>query len=147
MKYSYKTKIGYITIEEQNGEIVEINFGKSMDLNQSENELLQDTYREIVEYLDKKRKVFTIPFKIAGTEFQRSVYKELLKIPYGETRSYKDIAKSIGNEKAYRAIGNANNKNKVPIIIPCHRVIGTNNSLVGYAGGIEIKKFLLELEK
>ena len=147
MKYSYKTKIGYITIEEQNGEIVEINFGKSMDLNQSENELLQDTYREIVEYLDKKRKVFTIPFKISGTEFQRSVYKELLKIPYGETRSYKDIAKSIGNEKAYRAIGNANNKNKVPIIIPCHRVIGTNNSLVGYAGGIEIKKFLLELEK
>lgn len=118
-----------------------------MDLNQGENELLQDTYREIVEYLDKKRKVFTIPFKISGTEFQRSVYKELLKIPYGETRSYKDIAKSIGNEKAYRAIGNANNKNKVPIIIPCHRVIGTNNSLVGYAGGIEIKKFLLELEK
>lgn len=147
MKYSYKTKIGYITIEENNGEIVEINFGKSMDLNQGENELLQDTYREIVEYLDKKRKVFTIPFKISGTEFQRSVYKELLKIPYGETRSYKDIAKSIGNEKAYRAIGNANNKNKVPIIIPCHRVIGTNNSLVGYAGGIEIKKFLLELEK
>lgn len=82
-----------------------------------------------------------------GTDFQKNVWKELLKIPYGKTVSYKYIADKIGNKKAFRAVGNANNKNKISIIIPCHRVIGSNGKLVGYANGIDMKKFLLELEK
>lgn len=82
-----------------------------------------------------------------GTDFQKNVWKEFLKIPYGKTVSYKYIADKIGNKKAFRAVGNANNKNKISIIIPCHRVIGSNGKLVGYANGIDMKKFLLELEK
>lgn len=82
-----------------------------------------------------------------GTDFQKTVWKELLKIPYGKTVSYKYIADKIGNKKAFRAVGNANNKNKISIIIPCHRVIGSNGKLVGYANGIDMKKLLLELEK
>lgn len=82
-----------------------------------------------------------------GTDFQKNVWKELLKIPYGKTVSYKYIADKIGNKKAFRAVGNANNKNKISIIIPCHRVIGSNGKLVGYANGIDMKKLLLELEK
>ncbi|MCC8169988.1 MAG: methylated-DNA--[protein]-cysteine S-methyltransferase, partial [Oscillospiraceae bacterium] len=82
-----------------------------------------------------------------GTDFQRRVWSELLKIPYGETRSYGQIAASIGNPKASRAVGSANNKNPIAIVIPCHRVIGANGSLTGYAGGLDIKSFLLETEK
>lgn len=82
-----------------------------------------------------------------GTEFQKKVWKELLNIPYGETRSYKDIAIAIGNGKACRAVGNANNKNPIAIIVPCHRVVGSNGSMTGYAGGLDIKEKLLKIEK
>ena len=81
-----------------------------------------------------------------GTEFQHKVWNELCNTPYGETRSYKDIARKIGNPRAVRAVGGANNKNKLMIVVPCHRVIGTDGSLTGYAGGIEVKKKLLDLE-
>lgn len=145
MKYTYKTKIGYLTISEENDIIVEILFGKSENLTK-ENNALKKAINEINEFLDGNRKEFTFPFQISGTEFQQKVYNELLKIPYGQTCSYKDIAKSIGNENAYRAVGNANNKNKLPIVIPCHRVIGKNKDLTGYAGGLDIKEFLLNLE-
>ena len=145
MKYTYKTKIGYLTISEENDIIVEILFGKSENLTK-ENNALKKAINEINEFLDGNRKEFTFPFQISGTEFQQKVYNELLKIPYGQTCSYGDIAKSIGNEKAYRAVGNANNKNKLPIVIPCHRVIGKNKDLTGYAGGLDIKEFLLNLE-
>ena len=90
---------------------------------------------------------FDLPLLKDGTDFQISVWNELLKIPYGETRSYKDIAVAINNEKAVRAVGMANNRNKISIFIPCHRVIGSNKKLVGYGGGLEIKEFLLNLEK
>ena len=89
---------------------------------------------------------FDLPLLKDGTDFQISVWNELLKIPYGETRSYKDIAVAINNEKAVRAVGMANNRNKISIFIPCHRVIGSNKKLVGYGGGLEIKEFLLNLE-
>lgn len=145
MKYTYKTKIGYLTISEENDIIVEILFGKSENLTK-ENNALKKAINEINEFLDGNRKEFTFPFQISGTEFQQKVYNELLKIPYGQTCSYKDIAKSIGNEKASRAVGNANNKNKLPIVIPCHRVIGKNKDLTGYAGGLNVKEFLLNLE-
>ena len=98
------------------------------------------------EYLEGKRKEFDIEINPKGTDFQKMVWKELLKIPYGETRSYKDIAARVNNPKGSRAVGMANNKNPIPIIIPCHRVIGSNGNLTGYAGGVNIKEKLLRIE-
>ncbi len=99
-----------------------------------------------MEYLLGDRTEFSLPINMAGTPFQQSVWQALERIPYGETATYKQIAKNIGNEKACRAVGMANNKNPLPIIIPCHRIIGSNNSLVGYAGGLALKRKLLEIE-
>ncbi len=104
-------------------------------------------HKEIIEYLEGKRKVFTLPLDLNGTDFQRKVWRELLNIPYGGTRTYKDIANNIGSPKAYRAVGNALNKNPVLILVPCHRVIGSNGQLVGFGGGLELKAWLLDLEK
>lgn len=104
-------------------------------------------YNEIMEYLNGKRKSFDINYEINGTEFQKKVWKELTKIPYAETRTYKEIAVAIGNPKASRAVGMANNKNPISIIVPCHRVIGSDGKLVGYAGGLDMKRALLNLEK
>ncbi|WP_264736999.1 methylated-DNA--[protein]-cysteine S-methyltransferase [Cytobacillus firmus] len=102
---------------------------------------------QLGEYFDGQRKEFDIPIEPHGTEFQKAVWKELCLIPFGETRSYQDIAVKIGKEKAVRAIGQANKANRLPIIIPCHRVIGKNKSLTGYAGTrTEIKEVLLSLE-
>ena len=109
--------------------------------------LIKKTKQELMEYFVGKRKAFDIPIKLDGTEFQVKVWKELLKLPYGETCSYLDIAKKIGNPNAARAVGMANNKNKIQIIIPCHRIIGSDKKLIGYAGGIKIKEKLLKLEK
>lgn len=103
--------------------------------------------KQLQEYFEKKRQSFDISFSLDGSDFQKRVWQELLNIPYGQTRSYKEIAKNIGNEKAARAVGNANNKNPIMIIVPCHRVIGSNKTLVGYAYGLELKRQLLELEK
>ena len=104
-------------------------------------------YKEVIEYLNGERTSFDIPYKLEGTEFQKKVWKELTRIPYGQTRTYKDIASAIGNKNASRAVGMANNKNPIMIMVPCHRVIGTNGKLVGYAGGIDMKKDLLDLEQ
>ena len=149
--YIYNTIIGNIAIFCENDFIVSIKFvGKNFDSSNiefKETKLIKDTYKQLSEYFSGKRKFFTVPLKQNGTDFQNKVWNALKKIPYGETRSYKDIAIEIGNPKACRAVGMANNKNKIPIIIPCHRVIGINNKLVGYAGGLHIKMKLLELEK
>ena len=112
-----------------------------------ETPLIKKAASQLFEYLNGKRMKFDLPLLKDGTDFQISVWNELLKIPYGETRSYKDIAVAINNEKAVRAVGMANNRNKISIFIPCHRVIGSNKKLVGYGGGLEIKEFLLNLEK
>ena len=112
-----------------------------------ETPLIKKAASQLFEYLNAKRKEFDLPLLKDGTDFQISVWNELLKIPYGETRTYKDIAIAINNEKAVRAVGMANNRNKISIFIPCHRVIGSNKKLVGYGGGLEIKEFLLNLEK
>ena len=112
-----------------------------------ETDLINNTRKQLDEYFAGNRKQFDIPIKLDGTDFQINVWKELLKIPYGETCSYLDIAKRIGNPKASRAVGMANNKNKIIIIVPCHRVIGSNKKLVGYACGLEVKEKLLELER
>lgn len=103
-------------------------------------------YEEVMEYLSGKRKAFDFTFELDGTDFQKKVWKELTKIPYGETRTYKEIAVAVGNPKASRAVGMANNKNPISIVIPCHRVIGSDGKLTGYAGGLDMKKALLDLE-
>ena len=149
MKTFCNTPIGYLEIKENDNYIVsvklikELNNDKYVDDN---NIILNKAKRQINEYFLKKRKNFDLPIKFNGTEFQKSVWNSLLNIPYGKTKSYKDIAKDIGNVKACRAVGMANNKNPIMIIVPCHRVIGTNGKLVGYACGLDIKKKLLELE-
>ncbi len=102
---------------------------------------------ELAEYFDGKRTQFTVPIKIDGTQFQTEVWQELAKIPYGTTTSYGEMAKNIGRPKASRAVGAANGANRLPIILPCHRVIGANKSLTGFAGGLPVKEFLLALEQ
>lgn len=143
--YKYTTKIGEIYISADDNYVVGISF-KKPEYKEKENTLTKMTFKQLEEYFEGKRKSFDIPIKITGTDFQKRVLKELLKIPYGETVTYKDIAKLIGNEKASRAVGMANNKNKIMFIIPCHRVIGKNGNLTGYAGGLNLKKQLLEIE-
>ncbi|SHM77170.1 methylated-DNA-[protein]-cysteine S-methyltransferase [Caldanaerovirga acetigignens] len=101
---------------------------------------------ELLEYLGGRRKNFTVPLDLKGTTFQKRVWDELLKIPYGKVKSYGQIARELGKPGAARAVGLANNRNPVPILVPCHRVVGSDGSLVGYGGGLEFKKFLLKLE-
>ena len=146
--YEYDTILGRMVIVEEDNYITKlfvITDGYVGDLKQ-ETPLIKDTYNQIEEYFKGKRKSFDIPLKPNGTNFQRSVWNALLKIPFGQTVTYKEIAIMVGNDKACRAVGNANNKNPIMIVIPCHRVIGSNQKLVGYALGIEMKEQLLSLE-
>ncbi|WP_310938288.1 methylated-DNA--[protein]-cysteine S-methyltransferase [Clostridium sp. SHJSY1] len=149
--FYYDTKIGRIRIEENGRAITSIDL-VNHDLQEEilvkeETLLLKQAIKELNEYFDGKRKYFNLPLNPHGTEFQKKVWNALMEIPFGETRSYKEIAKAIGNEKASRAVGMANNKNPIMIIIPCHRVIGSNGKLIGYAGGIDVKDKLLNIEK
>ena len=113
---------------------------------EQDDDVLKETRKQLDEYFEMKRKEFDIPLLMLGTAFQKSVWQALLKIPYGATESYLELSKSIGNEKAVRAVANANGANAIAIIIPCHRIIGRNGELTGYAGGLTLKKRLLELE-
>ena len=144
--YDYKTIIGKIFIEADGDFLTQISFRK-LSGKRLETPIIKETITQLEEYFIKKRKTFDLPLKLEGTDFQKQVWKALLTIPYGKTATYKDIAKIIGNEKASRAVGMANNKNKLLILIPCHRIIGSNGNLTGYAGGLEIKQKLLNLEK
>lgn len=108
--------------------------------------LLQNTEQQLQEYFSGQRQQFDLPLHFIGTHFQRQVWQALLTIPYGETRSYLQIARQIGNEKSVRAVGAANGKNPISIVAPCHRVIGSSGKLTGFAGGLEAKAFLLQLE-
>ena len=148
--FYYNTEIGIIGIEENGAAITKI-FFINEDLQEisekNETELIKEAMRQLNEYFQGKRSLFDLPLEPKGTEFQKRVWNALKEIPFGETKSYGDIAKIIGNEKAARAVGMANNKNPIPIIIPCHRVIGANGKLVGYAGGLDVKEKLLKIEK
>ena len=108
--------------------------------------ILLETQKQLNEYFSGQRQVFNLPLDFEGTEFQQKVWQALLTIPFGETRSYKQIAEQLGNVKAVRAVGAANGKNPISIIAPCHRVVGTSGKLVGFAGGLENKEILLKLE-
>ena len=144
----YKTTLGFFKIFYKSDKITALDMIEIMPSDSGIKTPLTDkTFKELTEYFEGKRKSFDIPFKLYGTDFQKKVWTELTKIPYGGTRTYKQIAQAIGNEKACRAVGMANNKNPLPIIVPCHRVIGSGGKLVGYGLGIEMKEALLKLER
>lgn len=124
-------------------ESTKYSYGKGCDKTEA---LLDRVEMEITEYLNGERTTFAIPLDPDGTEFQKRVWKELAKIPYGKTKSYKDIATALKDPNACRAVGTANGKNPISIIVPCHRVIGANGKLTGYAGGLVVKEALLTIE-
>ncbi len=145
----YKTELGFFKMEEEDGALVY--FKKLHDTQISDfgapSALSDAAHAQLLEYFAGKRTQFSIPYRLKGTDFQQRVWKALLDIPYGQTRSYKDIAEAVGSPKGSRAVGMANNKNPITVIVPCHRVIGASGKLVGYAGGLEMKEFLLHMEQ
>ena len=146
-KAYYKSEIGLIEIKGTEDGILSIDFiEKSMD-NFEIPPCLKECVKQLDEYFRENREEFSVNLLLQGTDFQNKVWRELVKIPFGETASYMDIAVSMGNKKAARAVGNANRRNKIAIIIPCHRVINNDGSLGGYAGGIWRKKWLLKHER
>lgn len=145
-KLTIKTPIGLLEITATDEAIVGVrpaNHGKNVEANG----LAQKCKTELEEYFAGKRKNFDLPLAGEGTDFQKQVWEQLQRIPYGKTRTYGEIAKMMGKPKASRAIGMANHNNPILILVPCHRVIGADGSLTGYAAGIEAKKYLLEFEK
>ena len=114
---------------------------------ENRNTVTDEAVKQLKEYFAGKRKSFTVPVDPDGTEFQKTVWKSLMTVPYGETRTYKDMAKEIGNDKAFRAVGNANGANPIPIIIPCHRVVASSGKLGGYSAGLFRKIYLLRHER
>ncbi|MDD3395404.1 MAG: methylated-DNA--[protein]-cysteine S-methyltransferase [Anaerotignum sp.] len=151
MKYtSYmQTSLGLIGITEADGFITELFFEKDMQKSTSgqKTPLLEKTEKQLAEYLSGNRADFDLPLAAKGTEFQKTIWDALRKIPYGQTRSYKQVAEMIGKPNASRAVGMANNKNPILIMTPCHRVVGADGKLVGYAAGLDVKEKLLELER
>ena len=145
-QYSYETELGSVTFVEEDGTLLAISTHRTFSATVQETHLIKEAHRQFSEYLIGERKSFDLPFKLTGTDFQKRVWKALCEIPYGETRSYKQIAEAIGNPKAVRAVGMANNRNPLLVLLPCHRVIGCNGKLVGYAAGLVKKQFLLHLE-
>ena len=143
--------IGKIGVGEENGSITDLHFERgsvpSGELNFCESSLLKSASLQLAEYFEGRRHSFDLPLAFKGTDFQVRCWRALCDIPYGETRSYKDIAAAAGSPKACRAVGMANNRNPIAIIVPCHRVIGADGSLVGFGGGLDVKIFLLELER
>jgi len=149
--YIYTYKYCNLLIAEENDAVCRVSLStdkiKTQDFLYSETPLIKKAAKQLDEYFNKKRKVFDLPLVLHGTDFQNKVWKALQNIPYGETCSYGQLAAITGNSKASRAVGMANNRNPIMIIIPCHRVIGKDGSLTGYAGGLKLKKELLELEQ
>lgn len=145
----YKSPLGLLQIRGNEKGVNSLEFVDEEPINYKEkpNSILTQCVTELDEYFLGIRKTFSVPLLLTGTSFQIKVWNELLKIPFGVTRSYKEIAIQIGNEKASRAVGLANNKNPIAIIIPCHRIIGTNKKLIGYAGGLWRKEWLLKHEQ
>ena len=146
-------KITYMSFENisleiitENDKLKGINFVESYKETTKDDNFQKEIKKELMEYFEGKRKVFEIPLEVEGTEFQKKVWTEMAKIPFGERMSYGELAQKSGCPKGARAVGLACNKNKIPIIIPCHRVVGKNGNLTGFAGGLDIKAQLLKLE-
>jgi len=157
----YKTKIGELALGSFDGKLCLLDFqyrkmrktvddrikkGLKAEFIERDDEVLEKTREQLDEYLSGDRKDFDIPLLMVGTDFQKRVWNALMKVPYGTTSTYLQLAKDINNEKAVRAVAGANGANAIGIIIPCHRIIGSNGELVGYGGGLAVKKRLLKLE-
>ena len=151
-QYICPSPIGPLSLVEENGALVAVRWNvdlprDAVPMALPTTPLLRQAAAELTAYFAGQLREFTVPLAPKGTPFQQKVWAALREIPYGETRSYKEIAAMVGNEKACRAVGMANNRNPLPIFIPCHRVVGSDGKLVGYAGGLDVKTFLLNLEK
>lgn len=147
--YPYKDLIGTYWMEEEDGCITRLRFGvcPTADDNREETPLLREAHGQLQAYFAGQLRRFTLPLRPQGTPFQQTVWELLREIPYGTTATYGEIASRAGNPKASRAVGMANNRNPIAIFIPCHRVIGSNGRLVGYAGGLDLKRLLLDIEQ
>ncbi len=149
MVFYRETSIGKIGIAEADGFITHLylpNDNLSPETGTVEPPVIRQAFSQLEQYLSGQLREFTMPLKPEGTAFRKRVWQKLLEVPYGQTASYKDIAAAIGQPNAYRAVGQANNRNPIAIFIPCHRIIGSDGDLVGYGGGLEMKKKLLRLE-
>lgn len=145
--YAYATPFGPVTLQQREGLLVRLSLGRTvLEGVCRPTDLTNRAASQLQEYFAGKRRVFDVPLQPQGTAFQRQVWEALVRIPYGQTRSYGDVAASIGHAGAARAVGQANNRNPIPIFIPCHRVIAADGSLGGYALGPKVKQFLLALE-
>lgn len=146
--FVYPTPMGRITLASDGSSLTQLAFG-AVELagTNTPTVLTNEAANQVQEYLAGRRKAFDLPLDPHGTAFQQQVWDALQHIPYGETRSYQQVAQMLGKPQAMRAVGGANNKNPLPIVIPCHRVIGVSGDLVGYVAGLKIKKFLLDLEQ
>lgn len=149
IKTFYDSKVGILEIEGTEKAITKVNFSDKKKIKSDPNlpPILKKCLKQLDEYFKGKRQNFSLELQLEGTDFQKKVWEQLQKIPYGETASYKDVAVAIGNEKAVRAVGGANGMNNIAIIIPCHRVIGADGNLVGFGGGLWRKVWLLNHEK
>ncbi|NOR12787.1 MAG: methylated-DNA--[protein]-cysteine S-methyltransferase, partial [Candidatus Aminicenantes bacterium] len=145
----YDSKVGILEIEGTEKAITKVNFSDKKKIKSDSNlpPILKKCLKQLDEYFRGKRQNFSLELQLEGTDFQKKVWEQLQRIPYGETASYKDVAVAIGNEKAVRAVGGANGMNNIAIIIPCHRVIGADGNLVGFGGGLWRKVWLLNHEK
>ncbi len=144
----YQTPIGLYRIIYENNILYSLKKEHDEVLDFGEkNDFSEKVFFQLTEYLENKRIDFDVPYTLIGTDFQKKVWAALCEIPYGETRSYKEIATAVGNPKASRAVGLANNRNPIAIIVPCHRVIASDGKLTGYAGGLDVKEQLLKLER
>lgn len=144
----YPSSFGVVRVEYEDDQVTRLDFRIERDLVPGTPTLLTDQVcLELNEYFAGRRQTFDFPLLLRGTEFQRKVWAALLAIPYGETRSYREIAEAVGSPRAFRAVGMANHNNPVSIAVPCHRVIGSDGRLVGYGGGLPLKERLLELER
>ena len=144
----HHSEIGPLEVVGNQKGILTITFGADeFETDRNLPALMAECLRQLTEYFKGRRQKFSIPLVLEGTDFQKAVWRQLQKIPFGQTASYGDIARAVGSPRAFRAVGNANNKNPIPLIIPCHRVIGSDGKLVGFGGGIWRKEWLLEHEQ
>lgn len=146
--YQFSTPLGTMSLAGEDGAITRLYLpgAPTPRLTSHPTPLLLEGERQLLEYLGGRRKTFDLPLNPQGTPFQRRVWQALEAIPFGETRTYRDVAQAVDSPRGFRAVGMANHRNPIPIFIPCHRVVGADGSLTGYAGGVELKKALLSLE-
>jgi methylated-DNA-[protein]-cysteine S-methyltransferase len=145
-KAYYESEIGTIEIACSGRGLTSLAFVEEVDPAAESGEVVCEPLKQVEEYFQGTRQVFSLDLDLQGTEFEKEVWRELLEIPFGQTRSYGDIATALGNIKAVRAVGRANGRNTIAIVVPCHRVIGSDRSLTGYAGGLWRKQWLLNHE-